>query len=70
MTKQTTPDMVQTSENIYIENGFESRNDYLIFLSEEYGVGLETVHALADLLGESEDFDGLVNALEDAESDF
>ena len=70
MTKQVTPDMMQINENLYVENGFESRNDYLIFLSEEYGVGLETVHALADLLGESEDFDGLINALEDAEGGF
>jgi len=37
MIKQTTSDMAQTSENVYVENGFESRNEYLIFLSEEYG---------------------------------
>lgn len=70
MTKQTTPDMIQTSENLYIENGYEGREDYLGSLSDEYAVDLETVHYLADLLGESEDFDGLVNALQDAESGF
>lgn len=65
MTKQTTPDMIQISENPYIENGYENRKDYLNSLSEEYAVDLETVHYLADLLGESEDFDGLINVLED-----
>ena len=36
-------------------------------LSEDYDVPLEAVYALADMLGEEEDFDGLVSALEDAE---
>ena len=54
-------------ENIYWENGYADRDDYLNRLSEDYGVPIETVQILADILGENEDFDGLVSALEDAE---
>jgi hypothetical protein len=35
--------------------------------AEQYGVPLEVVRALADMLGPDEDYDGLVNALEDYE---
>lgn len=54
-------------ENIYQENGYADRNDYLTCLAEDYGVSIEDVYSLADMLGENEDFDGLVSALEDAE---
>lgn len=60
--------MVTIVENIYQENGYENREDYLRSLSEEYDVDYHAVHELATLLGESEDFDGLVNAVEDMES--
>ena len=53
--------------NVYIENGYESREDYLQCMSDEYGVSIETVYTLADLL-EGEEFDGLISALEDAEN--
>ena len=53
--------------NAYIENGYKDRDDYLQSLSDEYGVSIETVYTLADVLGESEEFDGLISALEDAE---
>jgi hypothetical protein len=56
-----------TEKNIYQENGYENRKDYLKCMSEDYAVPLETVYALADLLGKDEDFDGLICALEDAE---
>ena len=55
-------------ENIYQENGYADRDDYLNCLSEDYGVSIEDVYSLADMLGENEDFDGLVSALEDIES--
>ena len=55
------------TENIYQRNGYENREEYLLCLSEDYGIDLETVHMLADMLGESEMFDGLISALEDAE---
>lgn len=48
--------------NPYELNGYKDRKEYLDSLAEEYG---ENVYFLADMLGESEDFDGLVSALED-----
>lgn len=51
--------------SVYTDNGYRNRNEYLQNLSEEYDVYLGTVCALADLLGPSEDFDGLVTAIED-----
>lgn len=53
------------SNDIYQMNGYKDRNDYLRQLAEDYGVDLDTVYALADLLGPNEDFDGLVSQLED-----
>ena len=51
--------------SIYKENGFKNRNDYLDFLAEDYGVSAYQVHYLASLLGESEDFDGLISTIQD-----
>ncbi len=48
---------------VYTENGYANRKEYLRSLCEEYDA--DKVHALANLLGPSEDFDGLVTALED-----
>ena len=53
--------------NIYQENGYADRDDYLTCLSEDYSVSIEDIYSLAETLGETEDFDGLVSALEDAE---
>lgn len=52
--------------NVYAEMGFLSRKGYLSNLADEFGVDVETVMALASVLGPNEDFDGLVTALEDA----
>lgn len=49
--------------NAYTANGYNDRADYLETLCEEYPADI--VHALADLLGPTEDFDGLVTSLED-----
>jgi hypothetical protein len=51
--------------NIYQENGYKNRKDYLECMSEDYGVPMETVLMFADLYGPSEDWDGLINAVED-----
>lgn len=51
--------------NIYQEHGYDNRKEYLESLAEEYGVDIDNVRAIADLYGDSEDFDGLVTALED-----
>ena len=50
------------NQDVYQQNGFTSRQDYLNNLAEEYD---DVVFDLADLLGEAEDFDGLVTSLED-----
>ena len=52
-----------TTANPYTDNGYSSRADYLAQLCAEYPA--DVVHTLADLLGETEDFDGLVTMLED-----
>ena len=54
-------------ENIYQQNGYADRDDYLTCLAEDFAISIDTVYCLADILGENEDFDGLVSALEDAE---
>ena len=53
--------------SIYQDNGYNNRRDYLRDLSETYSIDLQTVFALADILGSDEDFDGLVTSLEDFE---
>ena len=52
--------------NIYRENGYDGREDYLSCLAEDYGLDLEDqVRPIAELLGPDEDFDELVSMLED-----
>jgi hypothetical protein len=43
----------------------KKRKEYLRELSGMYGIELSTVVYLAELLGENEDYDGLVTTLED-----
>lgn len=50
---------------VYEENGFTSRKEYLESLAEDYDMDYEDVEMLAAILGETEDFDGLLTALED-----
>ena len=54
---------IDTDTNPYTDNGYINRADYLAQLCDEYPA--DVVHTLADLLGETEDFDGLVAMLED-----
>lgn len=51
--------------NIYTDNGYKNRTEYLQSLSDDYGVSLTTVYALYNLLGDTEAFDGLVSAIQD-----
>ena len=54
---------------VYRENGYKDREDYLSCIAENYGLDLEqVVWPIADLLGPSEDFDGLIAMLEDEAS--
>jgi hypothetical protein len=57
-------------DNVYKLNGYDSRRDYLYDLADTMGLERATVMALADLLGETEDFDGLVTSLEDYSEEF
>lgn len=52
-------------QNIYQQNGFENRKDYLNALADEYGVPTNVVYSVASMLGASEDFDGLVSSIQD-----
>ena len=51
--------------SIYPDEGYKNRRDYLENLADDYGVDRDTVFTLAAMLGSSEDFDGLVTAVED-----
>jgi len=51
--------------NIYQENDYKDREDYLHTLADDYGIDYFVVFSMAEILGESEDFDGLVSELED-----
>jgi len=48
-------------QTVYQQKGFSTRAAYLADLAVEYG---EQVYIMADLLGPSEDFDGLPVSLE------
>ena len=52
-------------ENIYEQNGYTDRAEYLDSLAEEYGMDINMVLSLAELLGPNEDFDGLVTTIQD-----
>jgi hypothetical protein len=53
------------NKDVYTRNGFENRGAYLDSLAEDYGVDPFVIHMVADMIGPSEDFDGLVSELED-----
>jgi hypothetical protein len=59
-----------TNMSQYTDNGFKNRQDYLQDLADENGIDMDTVLLLADLLGEEEDFDGLVTNLQDFSGEF
>lgn len=47
-------------------HGYKNRREYLDSLVNAYGLPRETVFTMAAMLGPSEDFDGLIVALDDA----
>lgn len=59
---------MNTMKNIYQENGYKDRKDYLNSMAEEFDVPITVVLSIANMLGPNEDFDGLVSALEEAEN--
>jgi hypothetical protein len=50
---------------VYQEQGYASRKDYLNHLADDMEIDRSTVYMMAQMLGPSEDFDGLVTSLED-----
>lgn len=52
--------------SVYTDQGYEDREDYLRCLAEDNEVDYSMVRTLADVLGPSEDFDGLVTSIQDA----
>jgi hypothetical protein len=51
--------------NVYIENGYANRQEYLECMATDYGISYETILQFAEILGSDEDFDGLIVMLED-----
>ena len=54
--------------SIYVEHGFATRLKYLESLADDFGLPIYRVRAVADLLGPTEDFDGLISMLDDMSS--
>lgn len=50
---------------MYKDSGYETRQEYLDSLADEWGLSSHIVSGIANLLGEGEDFDGLLAALDD-----
>jgi len=48
----------------YKSRGFEDRTEYLQATARDFDIPFEQVVELADMLGTSEDFDGLLSSLE------
>jgi hypothetical protein len=51
--------------NVYEQNGYKNRYEYLISVAEDYDVDKTVVLTVAAVLGESEDFDGLITSIQD-----
>lgn len=60
--------MTEKEQTIYEEKGYRDREHYLECLAEDHNVSVHIVHELANILGPMEDFDGLVNEVEDHKS--
>lgn len=52
-------------KDVYQQNGFKNRTEYLESVADDYGVDILIVRGLAGVLGPEEDFDGLISFLED-----
>lgn len=61
--------MGELTEQDFKRNGYENREDYLQCMSDDYGVPLDVVMTIADIMP-GEEFDGLIVVLEDAEGMF
>jgi hypothetical protein len=59
--------LTPNNEGSYTANGYKDREDYLDSLADDRGIDRMAVDVIADVLGEGEDFDGLVGELEGME---
>ena len=53
------------NDKVYKEKGFSDRDEYLSELADDYGISSFAVDSISEMLGDNEDFDGLINELED-----
>jgi hypothetical protein len=51
--------------DVYEKNGYDNRKHYLNCLAEDFGIEKSVVYEMASILGQNEDFDGLVTTVED-----
>ena len=51
--------------NRYKKAGYETREDYLNNLAVRYNINPMIISGLAEILGDEEDFDRLISAIED-----
>lgn len=56
-----------SDDTIYQNKGYKNRRDYLMHISEDYGIPYDAVRVCADILGPNEDFDGLLTMMEEWE---
>ena len=59
-------DKIYPIKDVYKENGYKDRKDYFTHLAEEYGLSIFDVAQMSEVLGQQEDFDGLVTMCMDA----
>jgi hypothetical protein len=57
-------------QELYKERGFDTREGYLESLSEDYGVPLHVVNLISSEIGQEEDFDYLLVALDEISGEY
>ena len=57
--------MKRTDDDRYSRHGYKDRADYLDTIADDRGLDPFLVGMMADILGDSEDLDGLISGLED-----
>jgi hypothetical protein len=58
-------EVIKAQHKSYVDRGYASREEYLEGLAKDYGVDADVVFNIADVLGPTEDFDGLLCMLDD-----
>jgi hypothetical protein len=63
--RRTTMEIKETDDAKYTTKGCKDREYYLYSLADDRGIDIMAVRMIVDMLGPSENFDGLVSELED-----